>query len=317
MTTPLNEPLLTVPYVGVDEFRAAPTWIDSNNLIPQGNQNLQDAEMYNVLLRASQWAWDSCDQPLHAHLVGAERDRVRIDRRGRIHLHPKNHPVRSIVGIAFGPDPSLMTVLQNASQITTSWVEDQRGLVVGLIPTNGAFLGNLQFGRAPSDGGLVFVEYSYVAGYANTYLTSNAASGQPDLSVADPTGFMPPATNFLGNMYGASVARIWNPGLEEAFAVSQNYQQGANPVVASTNLVNSHTATGAPKFGPQVSEFPAELRTAVIQYAVALLMREDVASSFPFPGSPGPAARRSDGGGKAGGLIDEAEKTLCRYRRTR
>lgn len=317
MTTPLNEQLLTVPYVGVDEFRASPTFMESQNLIPQGSAAQQDAELYNVLLRASKWAWKHCKQPLHAHLVGAERDRVRIDRRGRIHLHPRNFPVRSIVGLAYGPDPGLMNVLANASQVTTTWVEDQRGLVIGLLPQGGAFLGTLQFGTPPSDGGLVFVEYSYIAGYANTYLTADSAASSPNLTVADPTGFLPPQTNLLGNLYGASIARIWDPGVEEAITISQTYTQGANPLVLSANTANAHTHTGAPKFGPQVSELPADVRTAVTAMAVALLMRDDVTSSFPFPGSPGPVARRSAGGGKAGGLIDEAERLLDPYRRTR
>ena len=47
-------------------------------------------------------------------------------------------------------------------------------------------------------------------------------------------------------------------------------------------------------------------------------MRDNTsADEMPFPGSPGPVARRSGSRGVAGGLIDEAERLLMPYRRVR
>jgi len=307
MTSPNAEGLLTVPYVGVAEFRAAPTWLDTNDLIEGGVQAAQDAELYNTLLKASGWAWSFCGQPLHAH-TATENLRCRVNRRGQAFIHPSNNPVRRVTGIAFGPDPSIMTVMTDLSGV---WIEDQRGIVVSMVPVNGAFLGSLQFGSVPPPVIETYVTIQYVAGYGNTYLTAPAAAVATQLTVADPTGFVPPQTSVFGTQTGASIARIWEPGVEEAVKVDSTYTAGSNPLKLASGLTNAHTV------GAQVSEFPPDAREAVIAYAVSLLLREDAGDEEPYPGSPGPTARRSASGGKGGGLIEEAERLLMPFRRTR
>jgi hypothetical protein len=302
---PIMEPLLTVPFVGVQEFRTSPTWLDTNDLVEGGLDSAQDAELYNSLLKASRWAENFCDQPLRAHLI-EENLRCRVNRMGRAYIHPGNNPVRNVLGLAYGPDPQLMTVMTNP----TFWVEDQRGIVVSLIPMAGNF-SSLQFGSVPSPMTETYITIQYIAGYANTYLTAPATIAATSLTVADPTGFIPPTTSIFGNQIGASIARIWDPALEEAVTIAGSYTPGANPLQLASGLANAHAA------GAQVSEFPAELRTAVTALAVALLLRDDAGDEGPYPGSPGPTARRSESGGLAGGLIEEGERLLMPYRRSR
>lgn len=307
MTTPTVEGLLTVPYVGIQEFRASPTWLDTQDLIEGGDSSVQDAELYNQLLKASSWASDTvCNQPLHAH-TAYEQGEARVDRWGNIWIHPSNNPVRAITGIAWGTSFQNLTVLSDLSQ---TWVEDERGVVVSMVPQGGgSYLGSLQFGLGWSPGGHVYVAYEYVAGYANTYLTAAASPADMQLTVADPTGFVPPASTVFGTSIGASVARIWDPGLEEAVTVSASYETGGRPVLLASGLANGHPA------GVQVSEMPADLRQAVVMYTAGLLTREDASAAAPFPGSPGPAARRDDSRGVSGGLITEAERLLFPFRR--
>jgi len=111
--------------------------------------------------------------------------------------------------------------------------------------------------------------------------------------------------------FGGSVARIWEPGEEEAVAIAPAYVTGASPLVLASGLQNNHIT------GVQVSEFPPDIRQAVTSYACGLLLREDTANDMPFPGSPGVVARKSQGRGVAGGLISEAERLLMPYRRVR
>jgi hypothetical protein len=307
LTSPITESLLTVPYVGVAEFKAAPTWLDNQDLVESGDEGQQDAELFNQLLKASAWAVGFCDQPLHAH-AAYEATTARVDRWGRMWLHPKNNPVRSVTGLAYGVDFQNLTNLSNLDQV---WVQDQRGLVISMVPMNGAWMGTLQFGSVARPYAEVYVQYQYVAGYANTYLTAVATSGQNQLTVADPTGFTPPSTTPWGTPYGGSIARIWDPAQEEAISVTSSYTLGANPVTLSANLANNHQT------GVQVSEFPPQVRQAIVSYACALMLREDVSEDPPFPGSPGPTARRSASRGVAGGLIEEAERGLMPFRRTR
>jgi hypothetical protein len=310
LTTPLA--LLTQPYVSVAEFRAAPTWLDSDDLIPGGTSTQQDEELYNVLLRASSWADEfaggGTDRPwFGAHLV-TEQCRTRINRDGQVFLHPADHPVRQITGLAYGANPQDMTVL---SDLTQTWVEDSRGIVVSVIPWRGSWTGTIEFGAVSQPGGQMFIQYQYVSGYCNTTLAAQASSGASVIQVADPTGLQAPSASLLGALSG-STARIWDPALEEAVSIATGYVTGNSTVPLQAPLANTHAA------GVIVSEFPAAVRQAIICYAVGLLMREDESSQEPFPSTPyGPTARRSTTKGKAGGLVDEAERLLKPYRRVR
>lgn len=307
MTTPwINDGLATVPYLTLAEFKSMPTFMDYENLISGGSQAQQDAELYNVLLRASGWADNYCEQRLQAHVV-YEQMRTEMDSRGRIYLHPKNTPVRQITGIAYGSEFQNLTELTDLTQI---WIEDSRGIVVSVIPYRGMFTGSLEFGGVPFSGAPVFVELRYIAGYANTTLSGSVSAGGTSLPLADPTGLQPPTTGMLGTLTG-STARIWDPQNEEAVTVASGYTQGNTTVPVSSGLQFAHSA------GAGVSELPPEAKQAVCALAVALLCREDVTDEEPFAGSTyGPALRRG-GGGTAGGLVDTAWGLLDPYRRIR
>jgi hypothetical protein len=316
VTTPTTEGLLTTPYVTVAEFRAAPTYLDSDDLIPGGVQSNQDFELYNVLLRASAWAENYCKQPLRAH-TAYEQTRARIDPRGRVFLHPSNTPVRQVTGLAFGSDFQLLSVLTDLTQV---WVEDQRGIVVSAIPLRGTWAGTLEFGNVPPPGGEVYVEYTYIAGYCSTTLNATTASGAAAIVVNDGTGLQPPATGLLGTLAG-STARIWDPAHEEAVVIGAPFTQTSGQV--SVPLVNpttqTHTATAGPGGQVGISELPSEVHQAVIALAIALLCRDDtVSDEEPYPGTPyGPTTRRGSSGGKAGGLVDTAWQLLDPYKRVR
>src|SRR5581483_4563891 len=164
MTVPAVEGLLTQPYVTVAEFKNAPTWLDVDDLIPGGIPEQQDAELFNVLLRASAWADNWCAQRLGAH-VAYEQMRCRVDRYGQVILHPSNVPVRQVTGVAYGANFQNLTALTDLSQV---WVEDARGIVIGLIPQRGSFFGSLEFGGVGAQGSELFLEIAYVCGYAAT-----------------------------------------------------------------------------------------------------------------------------------------------------
>lgn len=307
MTTPA---ILTEPYVSVAEFRASPTWLDSSNLIEGGSQAQQDAELYNVLLRASTWADNYCrgtaERPwFKAHTV-TEQTRARINRLGQVFLHPSDVPVRNVTGFAYGADFQNLAVLSSLSQV---WVEDGRGIVVGIIPNRGSFA-SLEFGPVSAPGGEIYVQYQYIAGYACTQLSAAVAVGASSIQVNDATGFTGPATGLLGTL-GGSVARIWEPSVEEAVRVAQGYTAGNTTIPLSGTLANAHQK------GATVSELPAEVRQAVIAYTVALLMREDVSSDEPFGRTPFGPSLRSSSGPPSGGLVHDAEQMLNPYRRVR
>jgi hypothetical protein len=126
--------------------------------------------------------------------------------------------------------------------------------------------------------------------------------------VADPTGLVAAQTGGLMGTIPGSVARIWEPGVEEAVQVSNSWVAGTNPVLLASPLQYAHAV------GAGVSELPAEVHQALQCLAVALLMREDVSYEEPFGNTPfGPTVREAHSGGQAGGLIGNAREILTRY----
>jgi hypothetical protein len=308
VTVPAVEGLLTAPYVTLAEFRANPTWLDTNNLIttPGATQAQQDAELYNVLLRASAWADNYCEQRLGAHTV-LENTRSRCDRYGRMFLHPSNVPVRQITGLAYGVDFQNLTAI---TDFTQTWVEDARGIVVSIMPMRGSF-SSLEFGGVPSGDTEIYVQYQYTAGYAATVLSAASALGANTLSVVDGTGLQSPSLGILGTLAG-STARIWDPNNEEAVTMGSSYVTGSSTLALASTTLFAHAK------GVSVSELPAEVHQAVVSLAVALMTRENAEDDEPFAAAElGPSLRKSAGGGIGGGLVEDAWMLLDPFRRVR
>lgn len=297
MPTPAIAGLLTAPYVTPAEFAACPTWLDTGNLIAGGTEAQQDAELTNVLLRASARADSRCGQRLGAH-TATEQLRARTGRDGRLSIHPSSNPVRAegITAVAYGPAPGNLTELTDLSGV---WVEDGKQVLLYAV-TRANFAG-LEFGPPPGRGGEVLVRLGYVAGYASTVLADDAEQAATSMTVADPTG-----------IYPGDVLRLWDPGTEEAITVAPGYAPGSTLVPLVGALAAAHG------LGAGVSALPADVHQAVINYAVAALLREPKNTGSSFGGAAyGPEARKDEAKSRAAGLVTEADGLLRTYRRIR
>ncbi|MEV7006844.1 hypothetical protein [Streptosporangium sp. NPDC051022] len=286
--------LLTRPYVTPAEFRASPTWLDTENLVVGGAESAQDAELANVLLRASVWADSLVDQPLGAH-AHTEQLRVTIGRDGQVSIHAAHSPVRAVTALSYGSLPDLTPL----TDLTGVWVEDQVQIIAALGGLGG-WAGFLEFG-SPRVGYELYVRLSYVAGATSTVLSADATAAVTSLTVADPVG-----------IYPGDVLRLWDPGAEEAVTVAAGYVPGSS----SVGLVGATRA--AHSSGAGVSALPADVHQAVICRATALLLREPTAGGDDYADAPfGPVARRPSRRTRAADLIGEATALLARYRRVR
>ena len=310
MTVPVLVPppsgVLSAPYVTPAMFTAYPTWLDLDNLIPGGVAGVQEDVLYDVLLAASDWAVGECgDMLLHAHLVSGEQLRTRAGNGGRLYVKPRDIPVRQVISLSYGWDPSTMASLPLPD--STMWIED--GREVSFVPGGGlSFTGPaIQFGVSPAPGMRAYVNWSYVPGYPSTVLAEPVTSGASSVTVADPAGILP-----------GDVLRVFDPGITEAWTVASTYVPAMptvpptpTPVPLAGDVVNAHVA------GTGVTEMPRRALQAVIAYGVALLMREDVSAEE--PASPfGPAARTtgSERGGQASGLVNDASRWLSAFKPT-
>lgn len=238
-----------------------------------------------------------------------------MDKWGRVFFVPENNPVRLVTGFAYGSDPASMTLLPNPQSSPQVWIERQKSIIFSPYLSGSANLSTLQFGGARPGASEVYAQYSYVAGYCVTTLSQPATAGATEIYVTDPIGLTADVSGGLLGTIPGSVARIWDPavedgstGGEEAVQVAPNWVAGTNPVLLSSPLLHNHAA------GAGVSELPPEVHQAVVSLTVAWLCREDVSDENPYPSSFGPTIRESKSGGKAGGLVDHARAILHKYR---
>lgn len=291
----------TYPYVSPAAFEAHPTYLDVSGLrVGNPDPAAQTAQLSVLLMEASEWADNECDQPLGAH-VWTQRRRARVDRDGNLRFHSDHGPVISVVSVGYGMSPTTLTTVPG----TGAWVEDGTNIVVPIGGGSTSWSGSLQFGLPLS--GEVFLQAIVIAGRVATVVSEDAAAPAASLVVADPTGIVP------GGQY-----RIWEPGVEETVTVSSSWVPPtvavpavATPVALAAPTRFAHTA------GCDFSELPADARNAVVQYVTATLMRPDSTAEDEFPNtSLGSDTRRNDPR-NGSGLIAEAARTLSSYGRVR
>jgi hypothetical protein len=276
------------PYVTAEEFRAHPTYLDTETLRPGTmDPDAQTAELSNVLLMASGWADNVCNQPLAAHRVDLSTS-GRIDYDGNLVLFPSDRPVLSVAAVSYGSTLGRMTYLaEPAARI------DKNQTIY--IPA----------GRT-SVRGRVWVDITYTAGWVSTLLADDAGPGDTELTVTDPTGIQP------GGRY-----RLWSPGAEETVTVSPTWAPPTvTPSLTGVTVPLAAPLTHAHLEGAGLSGMPADMRLAVINYATAQLMRPDTAAEDAYPDtSLSPGTRQQDSRKDGSGLVAEAERILNSYAR--
>ncbi|WP_329143434.1 hypothetical protein OIU91_05915 [Streptomyces sp. NBC_01456] len=292
------------PYVSAAAFRAHPTYLDLDSLRPENpDPAAQDAVLTTLLLQASAWADNECDQPLGAHL-NTQLTRARTDRSGMIRIHAEHGPVSTVTAFGYGWSPTSITSLSSPQ----AWVEDGTNMVFGLGAASGAWTGSLQLGFGAAPGVETFARITYVAGRVATQLMAPVTAGATSLTVADATGIVP------GGQY-----RIWEPGFEETVTVSSLWQPPTPSSIPAATTVLLDTATLVDhETGHDFSGMPADVRLAVVNYATALLMRPDTAAEDEFPATAMASTTRGKDSRRTGvGLVDEARRILCSYQRVR
>lgn len=295
MTSPPN--VTYQPYVTTDEFYAHPTFLDLDNLrsgdvLPED----QRKELDNLLLMASVWADDYCNQPIGAH-TRTDLTETSVRRTGELSVHADHVPVIEVTGFAYGYTPTSMTSLTSTANVVPV---DGRQIVAYLSGGFGPWSGALQFGP-PTSGRRIWVQPTYVAGWVSTRLAADTVAGALSMQVTDPTGIQP-----------GSRLRLWQPGGEEQVTVAAGYTSGSATVPLAAGMVYAHSAGGG------VSGLPATARLAVINYATSLLMRPDTAAEDTYPDARVASGTRIADARKDGsGLVAEAQRLLKPYRRVR
>jgi hypothetical protein len=239
----------TLPYLTIAEYKASPSAINTDNLVPRGGPAAQDAELAKLILRASAWCDTCVRQKLPARPVTEQRT-VRIDRQGRAPVHPAERPALELRAFSWGMYASSLTALTDLSGV---WIEEDTFYVP--LAGGAPFVGSLPMTYLGLSGDLVGVpvlcRYTYVAGYAVTTTTAAASAGASTLAVASVDGMLP-----------GTVIRAGAGILVESHQVAS--VSGLTVTIADT-LVNAQPA-GAP-----VTSLPEDVIEAAVMVTTAFI----------------------------------------------
>lgn len=237
-------------YLTVQEYKDAPTSIDYNNLVVGGNQSAQDAELANVILRASSYMNEYLNQNLVADQY-TETQRTRVTPQGYVALHPNNSPIISLSSFQYGTDPNNLIALPDCSK---AWFEAQE-LIIPLsnLGLNYSSQGPLAFGFGYGPRQQIFTQYTYIAGFPNTEIAS-ATAAATSLTVTKGTGFV------AGQQY-----RIYDGSKSERITIASTYTYGSTTVPLTAPLAYTHAA------GVAIGNLPNAIKEACILITTAFL----------------------------------------------
>jgi hypothetical protein len=280
-------------YLTVAEYKNAPTSIDYDNLVVGGNAGAQDAELANVIMRASSYM----DAHLNRNLTATtyvETQRTRMTNEGYIALHPDNAPVVQLSDFQYGGSPLNLITLPDCSQ---TWFENQQIIIpLSQLSTSYSSQGPLAFG-----GGIprqqIFTKYTYVAGYVNTRIVT-ATAAATSLTVRSGAGII-----------AGQILHIYDGATSEDVTVASTYTNGSTTVPLTTALVSTHSA------GVAIGNMPTTIKQACILITTAFIkMRGD--NSMTMQITTG-ATANVDGAQRFGGDIASALEMIKLYRRVR
>lgn len=247
--TPIT-PTYETPYITIAEYKNAPTSIDFDNLVVGGNSAAQDAELTNVIYRATSFMNEYLNQSLNA-TSQTEQQRTRITPQGFIALHPNNNPVISLSSLEYGSNPNNLSTLTDCS---TAWFEDQQLLIpISSLSTNYTNQGSLALGGYGYPGAGIFVKYTYVSGFVNSTIVTATAT-QSTLTVANASGIQ-----------AGQTLRIWDGASSETVIVGTGYTYGSTTVPLASALAYTHTS------GVALGNMPTVIKQACILITTAFL----------------------------------------------
>src|SRR6266487_986969 len=118
--------LVTLPYLTPETFAAFPSYAELDDLVTGViSAAANRAELNNELIRASQWAADQVNMPLHG-VIKVENKIMRAQRNGSLRWHPAFNPVKSVIGLQYCYDGNFGATgsVQTVTDFTGVWIEE-------------------------------------------------------------------------------------------------------------------------------------------------------------------------------------------------
>ena len=286
-------PFLLGSYITCEEYRAFPTALNTNNLVPGGTQVDQDGELAGIIARACRYLDVVAKQPLYATSM-IQRETARTDRDGNVVLKPRMDRVKSIDSFAYGPSFSQLTTYTPPINPAQYFVEENR-VLFALGATGVVWRGSLAFLTQPR-GGQVTVAWGFTAGWTTTRLTVAAVAGASSVTVENPAGLQP-----------GLLVRIVDGVAQVNTQVAASYVAGSAVVPLVAPLVADQPA------GAWFGEVPDDLKEGAT-LATSHYIKERKGSGFTIASSG--QGGKSQASTKDSGIeLEQAEVMALRYER--
>jgi hypothetical protein len=259
------------PYLTPAEWMAAPTAIDTSDLVLGASPTQQQQAIENKIEGASSWVDRICFRGpagCLAATVDTHRGRYLVNRYGAVKVPLPFKPVLEVRSVLLGYTPSTLVPLPSLADVDIS----AHGVIE--IPVAGMGTpGGLSAGR----GFRPIVQVVYVNGYPNTTLTGASAVGATSLLVASSLGIYPGTGLTLYDVEGGN----------DHVIVAASFVAGSLTVPLSAPTLFAHSA------GVSVSNLPTRVKEATILLTSALIQTRGndaiVLDSMDTPSSLSPA----------------------------
>jgi hypothetical protein len=237
-------PFLLGSYITCEEYRAAPTALNTNNLVPGAPQTDQDNELAGIIARSSRWIDNTARQALYA-TQSSQSETARVDGTGAVILKARQDRVKSIDAFAYGPVFTQLNTLSTPISRAQYFIEENRTLL-SLTTSGVQWTGGLSFLAQPRNGDCV-VQWTLTAGWVTTRLAAPAAQGATSVQVELATGILP-----------GLFARIVAGDAQANVQVATTYTPGSTTVALTSGLAAAQPA------GAWFGEVPDDIKEASI-----------------------------------------------------
>lgn len=246
------------PYISVETFKDDPlsNSLDLSQLVEGGSQSAQDSAIQRMIYRASAKIDNHTCGPtgtLNATQV-TKQGQSFVNREGCVTVNPGEPRLLGCTSAEWGYQMGAWSTIPTDAY--HMWVEET---TIRLKIAGGA--GNIQFAgigdlsalfQARSTTGKVYVNYTYLAGWPNSFTNlSSGVAGDTSLSVSDTTGFMT----------GMEVT-IWDGvATETSYVLSVS----GNVITFTSELLYNHG------FGVNVTTLPASVQQACMHFIIGMV----------------------------------------------
>lgn len=286
-------PFLLGSYITCEEYRAAPTALNTVNLVSGGTKVDQDNELAGIIARASRFLDLTARQPLYATSM-VQNETARTDRQGNVVLKPRMDRLKTIDSFAYGPSFTQLTTYTPPINPGQYFVQENR-VLFALGAPGVVWRGSLAFLAQPRGGELV-VSWGFTGGWTTTRLTVAAVAGASSVTVENPDGLLP-----------GLLVRIVDGAAQVNTQVATSYVPGSTVVPLLAPLPADQPA------GAWFGEVPDDLKEGAV-LATSHYIKERKGAGFTIASS-GQGGKSQASTKDIGIELEQAEVMALRYER--